>query len=593
MPRKRSKAQKKAKRRERNRATASQAPAADDSPQPATDVQRPSTSLSGDLKPQGLPDPSPPAVRKGTDKPLKHALPFAPEIIDNIAFFMADKDTISMSQVNAALRRQFLPRHWKSHYILVETEKSLPPKHLQGYIIKLDLDFNLDRLAQDFEHYDFLWAELKDFASLQTLQIFRADWRFCAAAVTTFSALPELISFSFLLGAAWPLSEKEPSLPVDLTPSNIKDIEILRFEPYFEKMDGVPAFFPKAPPRDLVTEATFINHLLNNCRQSVQSIQFPAEYLSLVLGLGSHSIYPELKHVCLEGPYPLGAASIDDLFDCLRGLDLTHLETRFDPPWPELGFPAKISADPSTISGFSPSLQTLVLCVPTLRHPIFSHLPTSLTRLEIHSYNFPFTLFCHQLSEVTSWFATIECQHVSIFKVSFQIAEDSDVRRFTFDVGRAFPRLDLLLVHVAELSYEDAPSVSKAIAQGLHDAGTNLTRLHLMLEILNINLPSVSYKWLHINEFCLTPCILLLPSACEVITLSRTSGTPGFHLFNTEVEENGLVKLARRRYFFFTTEGSDHWWKRIENWHKDSTRIIDVEEPESPLTEDLMEDYFS
>lgn len=59
MPRKRSKAQKKAKRRERNRATASQAPAADDSPQPATDVQRPSTSLSGDLKPQGLPDPSP------------------------------------------------------------------------------------------------------------------------------------------------------------------------------------------------------------------------------------------------------------------------------------------------------------------------------------------------------------------------------------------------------------------------------------------------------------------------------------------------------------------------------------------------------
>lgn len=51
--------------------------------------------------------------------------------------------------------------------------------------------------------------------------------------------------------------------------------------------------------------------------------------------------------------------------------------------------------------------------------------------------------------------------------------------------------------------------------------------------------------------------------------------------------------LTISQSFSFTTEGSDHWWKRIENWHKDSTRIIDVEEPESPLTEDLMEDYFS
>lgn len=98
----------------------------------------------------------------------------------------------------------------------------------------------------------------------------------------------------------------------------------------------------------------------------------------------------------------------------------------------------------------------------------------------------------------------------------------------------------------------------QAIAMGLRDAGATLTRLHLMLEISNMPILSTPRKWRIVNEFCLIPCVPLLRSVREIITLTRLVGGPGFNVFDTKVDADGESKIIKRQFLMLVPMSAYH-----------------------------------
>lgn len=393
-------------------------------------------------------------------------------ILCNLALYLLKIEMVRLSQTNSLLRRFFLPRVWKHHVHLFKETRSVAPSHARE-LIKwactrtyekyanhynisfLVLDFNLNELhglfAQGATRYERVWNELKDFKRLERFNLMNADWNLYIAAMTVFPHLPELTSFSFLSGVAWLANYGEPPLPENLERfENIKAIEIYPSEYEIEE-------------RDFGMEAVMLEFLLNKCQPSIHHLSFPGEYLPYILDPGKGKSYPSLRCVCLRGYYRYRVLPGErNILHYLQKLNLTHLDVQLDPLQPD----SDITLDPtsSTIYESLPSLEALIFFEPTLRHPIFSRLPPSLTRLEIHPFNFPYTTSCRKLSEIVSWFKTVACPNVMTFKIGFQIDDDSDVRLFVLDIGKAFSYIDLLLIHVVGPTHIEAQQVSVCVS---------------------------------------------------------------------------------------------------------------------------------